>query len=101
MNSPDAGISSPDRDAVRGEVEIVNGEGLHLRPATAFASLVANSGCVVRVESTKGSANGASVLELAMLAAPPGTRLTIHVAGEGCAQLLDALTELVASGFKV
>ena len=84
---------------VRAEVVIANPQGLHLRPATAFAKTAAASGCAVTVRTPRGDANGHSVLELAMLAATAGTRMEISVEGEGCREALDALVSLVAEGF--
>jgi phosphocarrier protein HPr len=100
MSSPEPLTEPAGRDGVRGEAVIVNAEGLHLRPATAFASIVVKSGCQVTIVTERGSANGSSVLELAMLAAPQGTKLEIQVTGDGCAGVLTQLTSLVEAGFK-
>jgi phosphotransferase system HPr-like phosphotransfer protein len=54
----------------------------------------------VQVTSANGTANGKSVLELAMLAAPKGTRLAIVVEGAGCEAALAGLVALVTSGFR-
>jgi phosphocarrier protein len=100
MNSPEPLTEPAGRDGVRGEAVIVNDEGLHLRPATAFASIVVESGCKVSIVTERGTANGSSVLELAMLAAPQGTKLEIQVIGDRCAEGLAQLISLVEAGFK-
>ena len=96
MTGDDATATPSGASAVTGEVRITNPQGLHLRPAAAFAQLVAETGCRVRVRSGQALADGRSVLELAMLAAPKGALLAITVDGEGCVEALAALTKLVA-----
>ena len=83
------------------EVVVTNPHGLHLRPATEFARLVQATGCTVRVRSGDAEADGASVLELAMMAVGPGTRLVISADGANCEQALASLVELVRNDFKV
>ena len=83
-----------------GAVTIVNDEGMHLRPATTFAEMSTASGCSVTVRTNRGTADGRSVLELAMLAAPKDTVLNLTVEGDGCEQTLEALIALVVAGFK-
>ena len=82
------------------EVTISNPQGMHLRPATEFARLVQTTGCVVRVKAGDSEANGASVLELAMMAAGPGTLLVITAQGEGAERAVASLVELVRNDFK-
>lgn len=77
------------------ELVVGNPQGLHLRPATEFARLVKASGCRVRVHTDAGDADGGSVLELAMLALPAGSRLTVRIDGLGAAELGDRLAALV------
>lgn len=81
------------------EVVVPNAQGLHLRPATEFAKVALASGCKVRVEVADGSADGASVLELAMLGVVQGTRLRISAEGSGADGVVQALVDLVARGF--
>lgn len=81
------------------EVVVRNPQGLHLRPATEFARLVMATGCDVRVATADAEANGASVLELAMLGVPQGTTLRISAAGPRAADAVRSLVTLVTSGF--
>lgn len=97
MEPPDAPATGT---ASVAEVTIRNPQGMHLRPATAFARIAMDSGCDVRVETDSGSADGSSVLELAMLAASHGTRAVIVVEGEGREATLAALVQLVNDGFE-
>jgi phosphotransferase system HPr (HPr) family protein len=80
-------------------VVVRNAQGLHLRPATQFAKLALSTGCRVRVRADGADANGASVLELAMLGVTQGTELRIEAEGPGAADAVRRRTELVASGF--
>lgn len=82
------------------EVVVENAQGMHLRPATEFARMAMATGCVVRVRSGDAEANGASVLELAMMAAGKGTRLVITVDGENCEDAAKRLAALVRNDFK-
>ncbi len=63
------------------EVVIVNPQGLHLRPATAFAKRARALASNVVVRRDDQSANGKSQMELMLLAAEPGTRLIVEVVG--------------------
>ena len=83
-----------------GEITIANPQGMHLRPATEFARLVQATGCSVRVTAGDAQANGASVLELAMMAAGAGTTLVITAEGENCEQAVASLVALVRNDFK-
>lgn len=82
------------------EVTIANPQGMHLRPATEFARLAQATGCSVRVRAGEAEANGASVLELAMMAAGVGTTLVITAEGEGCERAVAALVALVENDFR-
>ena len=82
------------------EVVVTNAQGMHLRPATEFAKLVLSMGCPVRVKSDSAEADGASVLELAMMAAGPGTTLVIAAEGPNCETAVASLVALVRNDFK-
>lgn len=84
----------------RAEVTVANPQGMHLRPATEFAKLAQSTGCAVRVSTPDADANGGSVLELAMMAAGPGTLLVITAEGENCEAAVRSLVELVRNDFK-
>jgi phosphotransferase system HPr (HPr) family protein len=83
-----------------GQVVIEHAQGLHLRPATAFAKLALETGCAVRVKSGDSEADGASVLELAMMACPAGATLMITAQGANCESAVASLVALVRNDFK-
>jgi PTS hybrid protein len=86
-------------DEAAAEVVVRNAQGLHLRPATEFARMAQSTGCRVRVEADGAGADGASVLELAMLGVAQGTTLRISAEGPGAADAVRRLALFVASGF--
>jgi phosphotransferase system HPr (HPr) family protein len=75
---------------------------MHLRPATEFARVSLASGCRVRVTVVAEdgpSADGASVLELAMLGVAQGTTLRISAEGPQAEAAVRELVLLVSAGF--
>jgi phosphotransferase system HPr (HPr) family protein len=75
---------------------------MHLRPATEFARLSLASGCRVKVTVVAdggGTADGSSVLELAMLGVSQGTTLRISAEGPEAESAVRGLVELVSAGF--
>ena len=69
-----------------------------MRPAAAFAELAArfeSSVCVYRQENQP--VDGKNWLELLLLAAGPGTKLTLEVNGTDASEGLEALAEVLAT----
>jgi phosphocarrier protein len=81
------------------EATIVNQEGLHARPAAQIVRL-ANS-FVAEIELAKDglAVNGKSIMGVMMLAAEFGSSIVIRADGPDAEQAVQALAELVASGF--
>ena len=81
------------------EATIVNQEGLHARPAAQIVRL-ANS-FVAEIELGKDGlvVNGKSIMGVMMLAAECGSSIIIRANGPDAEQAVQALAELVASGF--
>jgi phosphotransferase system HPr (HPr) family protein len=79
------------------QVLITNPQGLHLRPAAAFARRALLHPGEVYVLREEMRVNGKSVLDLLTLVALPGTELTIEVSGEGAAAALEELAGLINS----
>jgi phosphotransferase system HPr (HPr) family protein len=88
---------SPMTERLRRSVTIVNPQGLHMRPAAAFAELAARFDSSVNVCRDAQVVDGKNWLELLLLAAEPGTELIVEVAGPDAAQALDALAQQLAS----
>jgi phosphotransferase system HPr (HPr) family protein len=57
-------------------------DGLHMRPATAFAKLARGFRCAVTIRHGEKVADGRSPHELLMLIALPGTELEVCLDGD-------------------
>ena len=81
----------------RQPVRICNPQGLHMRPAAAFATLARSFTATVTVWSHEQSVNGKSFIDLIMLAAECGTELVLEVSGDDAESALAALADLLAA----
>jgi phosphotransferase system HPr (HPr) family protein len=80
-----------DDSVIRREVTVQLLNGLHLRPASMIARLVAASNCKVRILNGEKTADAGDVFDLIALKAEHGNVLTLESAGEGAEGLLDAI----------
>ena len=71
----------PDGKAITQELTIVNKLGIHARPAAIFVKTANRFACDIFVEKDGEKINGKSIMGLMMLAAGPGSKLTIHASG--------------------
>jgi phosphotransferase system HPr (HPr) family protein len=78
-------------------VTINEPQGLHMRPAAAFAKAARQYQSTVTLRVEDRSVNGKSPLDLMLLAAEPGARLVLEVSGEDAPAALAALAELIES----
>jgi len=79
------------------EITVQNKLGLHARPAMQFVDIAnqfASSIKVVKGGEEPGEADGKSVMQMIILAAMPGTQLTIEAEGEDATAAVGALSEL-------
>ena len=77
------GASTVSGRCVRRKVIMANPpDGLHMRPATAFAKLARGFRCVVTLRHGEKTADGRSPTDLLMLIALPGTELELVLDGE-------------------
>ncbi|MDX2035541.1 MAG: HPr family phosphocarrier protein [Isosphaeraceae bacterium] len=90
---------SQDQPIARRRVVILNGLGLHLRPATKFATLAQRYRSEIRVRYNGQESNGKGILDLAMLAAGPGAGLDLEAVGDDAESALAALAALVDARF--
>jgi phosphotransferase system HPr (HPr) family protein len=84
------------------EVVVTNPQGFHARPASAFVKTAMKYRCsihVVKDSRPHEKVDGKQVIELLLLSAPQGTKLTIHAQGDDAEEALAVLTQLVQSGF--
>lgn len=80
-------------------VTICNQRGLHARASAKFVAEVANHDAQVRVARDAEEVSADSIMELLMLAAGPGTQITIKADGPDAEAVLNALITLVESKF--
>jgi phosphotransferase system HPr (HPr) family protein len=76
-------------------VEIKNADGLHMRPAMQFVDAASQFDCDITVSNAENSVDGKSIMQMSMLAATCGTKLTIKAEGANAHRAIDALRELV------
>jgi len=81
------------------ELKIVNKKGLHARASAKFVQCVERFAADVTVTRGHETVGGTSIMGLMMLAAAPGTTITVAAKGADAAQALDAIAALVADRF--
>ena len=80
-------------------LEICNKKGLHARASAKFVQTVERFEADVRVTRGGETVGGDSIMGLMMLAAGPGTTISVEATGVDAAAVVDALAELVSSRF--
>lgn len=85
--------------AISRELLIVNKRGLHARASAKFVQLVERFNAEIWVTRGTETVGGTSIMGLMMLAAGPGTTITVAAAGTDAEAALAAITELVDSKF--
>jgi len=80
-------------------VTILNKRGLHARAAARFVKLAGQFAAELTVAKDGVAVSGRSIMGLMMLAAGPGTELSIRAEGADADAALDALAGLVAAKF--
>lgn len=85
--------------SVKREFAIINKRGLHARASARFVEIVNAFQSEVRVTKDGMEVDGASILDLMMLAASPGCTITVEAVGPDAEAVVAALDELVARRF--
>jgi len=80
-------------------VAVCNKLGLHARPASLFVKTANQFQCEVFVEKDGEVINGKSIMGLLMLAAGPGSELTLRAEGADASQAVLELESLVRHKF--
>ena len=81
------------------QATIVNQEGLHARPAARIVRLASSFASEIELSKDGLEVNGKSIMGVMMLAAECGSEILIRANGPDAEQAVQALAELVASGF--
>jgi len=87
------------QDALERIVEITNKKGLHARASAKFVQAVEGFDAEVTVTRGSETVGGTSIMGLMMLAAGPGTSITIKARGKDAAEVMQAICALVNSRF--
>jgi phosphocarrier protein HPr len=82
----------------KARVKVINSKGLHARAAAKLAKIASDYKSIVRVGRTR-MVDGKSILSLMMLAAIKGTVLEIETEGIDEDIAIEAIINLVKSGF--
>jgi phosphotransferase system HPr (HPr) family protein len=77
------------------EVEIKNANGLHLRPAMQLVDTASRFASDIKISNGKTTIDGKSIMQVTMLAAATGTKLTITAEGPDAQMATDALKDLI------
>jgi phosphocarrier protein HPr len=99
VNSSPSGDRLSDAAPIIRVVQICNKKGLHARASAKFVQLVEKFDADVRVKRGNEVVGGTSIMGLMMLAAGPGTSITIEASGNQAAEVVDALAALVSGRF--
>ena len=81
------------------ELLVSNKLGIHARPAAMFVKTANRFTCNIFVEKDGEKVNGKSIMGLMMLAAGPGTKLTVEADGQDATQALAELELLLKRKF--
>jgi phosphocarrier protein len=79
---------------------VSNKLGIHARPAALFVRTANRFHCDIFVEKDGEKVNGKSIMGLMMLAAGPGSKLTVHAHGHDASQALVELEALFKAKFE-
>jgi phosphocarrier protein len=80
-------------------MKIINQKGLHARASAKFVQTVEKFEAEVRVSRGGETVGGTSIMGLMMLAASPGTSITVEASGKDAAAVVEALETLLANRF--
>ena len=81
------------------DLVIVNELGLHARSAAKIAALAGQSKASVWIKKGGEKADASSIVDILTLACEKGTKITIRIENKADFNILEAITELVKSGF--
>jgi phosphocarrier protein HPr len=86
-------------EAIVKHLPIINQRGLHARASAKFVQTVERFDADVRVTRCGETVGGTSIMGLMMLAAGPGTSITVTATGNESAEVVAALEALVGERF--
>ena len=81
------------------DFQVSNKLGIHARPAAMFVKTANRFSCDIFVEKDGEKVNGKSIMGLMMLAAGPGSTVTVHALGHDAHQALVEIETLINRKF--
>jgi phosphocarrier protein len=81
------------------ELIILNSKGIHARPAAMFVKAASRYASEILIEKDGETVNGKSIMGLMMLAAGPGTKLTLTANGADAQAAVAELEAIVQRKF--
>jgi phosphocarrier protein HPr len=81
------------------DFHVANKLGIHARPAAMFVKTANRFTCDIFVEKDGEKVNGKSIMGLMMLAAGPGSKLTVSAHGQDASQALAEIETLIKAKF--
>ncbi len=91
--------ATEDEMKVTKDMLVTNKLGIHARPAALFVKTANRFVSDIYVEKDGERVNGKSIMGLMMLAAGPGSKLTVHAEGGDASRALTELEELLNRKF--
>jgi phosphocarrier protein len=99
LNEKVPATEEAERTTITRELEICNKKGLHARASAKFVQTVEKFDADVKVTRGQESVGGTSIMGLMMLAAGPGTTITVEATGREAKEVMEALTHLITGRF--
>ena len=90
---------SSSSEKIEKELTILNRLGLHARPAAMFVRVASKHRCDIWVAKEDEEISGKSIMGLMMLAAGPGSKLTVSAEGQDASAALAELETLIDRKF--
>jgi len=94
-----SGARKADDVKITKEFVVINKLGIHARPAAMFVKTANQFECDIFVEKDGEKVNGKSIMGLMMLAAGPGSKLTIYAEGQDAARAVVEIESLIKKKF--
>ncbi|MGN6555776.1 MAG: HPr family phosphocarrier protein [Verrucomicrobiota bacterium] len=85
--------------AMTKEFQVMNKLGIHARPAAMFVKTANRFACDIFVEKDGEKVNGKSIMGLMMLAAGPGSTLTVIAEGSDASKAIAEIESLIKRKF--
>ena len=82
---------------IKKKIKIINSQGLHARPASAFVKIANKFESDILVKKGSESVNGKSIMGLMTLAANQGSMLEIEISGPDAEQAMSELERFLVN----